>query len=52
MDGNRKVHAAYHVRSIPSVVIIGRDGVIAKHFLGTRSEEDLRAALDSAAVKR
>lgn len=45
MDGNRKVHAAYHMRSIPSVVIIGRDGVIAKHFIGGRGEEELRAAV-------
>lgn len=51
MDGNRKVHAAYHVRSIPSVVIVGRDGVIAKHFIGTRDERELRAAVDAAAAR-
>jgi thiol-disulfide isomerase/thioredoxin len=48
MDSSRKVHAAFRVRAIPSVLIIGPDGVIAKHFIGGRSETDLRAALDQA----
>jgi peroxiredoxin len=48
MDSSRKVHAAFRVRAIPSVLVIGPDGVITKHFIGGRSEKDLRAALDQA----
>jgi thiol-disulfide isomerase/thioredoxin len=48
MDSNRKVHSAFKVRAIPSVLIIGPDGAITKHFVGGRSETDLRAALDQA----
>jgi peroxiredoxin len=48
VDSNRKIHAAFRVRAIPSVLIIGPDGVITKHFIGGRGETELRAALDQA----
>jgi len=47
MDANRKVNATYHVRSIPRVIVIDRNGIIAKMFVGTRSEGELRSAFES-----
>jgi thiol-disulfide isomerase/thioredoxin len=50
MDESREVHNQYGVNAIPTLLIIGRDGVIREHFVGTRSEEMLRSAIASAAA--
>jgi thiol-disulfide isomerase/thioredoxin len=46
MDGNRQVHKRYGVRAIPTLLIVDKEGVIREHFIGSRSEETLRAAID------
>ena len=48
MDESRAVHKQYGVNAIPTLLIIGRDGVIREHFVGSRSEETLRSAIASA----
>ncbi|HTU48741.1 MAG TPA: redoxin domain-containing protein [Bryobacteraceae bacterium] len=47
-DTNRKIHRAYQATAIPSVFVIGRDGVIRKHFIGSREEPELVAAINAA----
>lgn len=49
MDQRRSVHLQYGVEAIPTVLIIDRDGVIRKHFVGSRSEAALRAAIAEVA---
>ena len=49
-DNSRKVQRAYHANAIPNVFVIGRDGVVVQHFVGTREEGDLVAALHAAGV--
>src|SRR2546426_11182557 len=51
MDSKREVHRMYGVRAIPTVVVIDSRGVVAAHFVGTRSEEQLRAALQAAGLE-
>jgi hypothetical protein len=46
MDANRQVHKRYCVRAIPTLLIVDKDSVIREHFIGSRSEETLRAAID------
>jgi len=48
MDGRRDVHRRYGIRSIPTVIIIDRGGVIRQHYVGGRSEETLRRAIEDA----
>ncbi|HEX3684392.1 MAG TPA: redoxin domain-containing protein [Bryobacteraceae bacterium] len=50
-DTNRKVHRAYQASAIPSVFVIGRDGVIRKHFVGSREEPELLAAISAAGAR-
>ena len=52
MDGNRQVHERYGVRAIPTLLIIDKEGVIRKHFIGSRSEETLRAAIERVVTGR
>ena len=47
-DTSRKAHRDYMANAIPAVFIIGRDGVIVKHFVGTREEPDLVRAIEEA----
>ncbi len=47
MDGKRQVHRTYGIRSIPVLLVIDRHGVIRQHFIGSRSEEALRSAIQS-----
>ncbi len=51
MDSKREVHRMYGVRAIPTVVVISATGVVAANFVGTRSEEQLRAALKTAGLE-
>jgi cytochrome c biogenesis protein CcmG, thiol:disulfide interchange protein DsbE len=48
MDGKRQVHRQYGVSSIPTMLIIDRQGVIREHFIGSRSEAKLRQAIQAA----
>jgi peroxiredoxin len=50
MDQNGKFGKEYHVRGIPTTVIVGRDGTIKNVFIGygDGSDEKLRAAIDEA----
>lgn len=45
IDNKREANRRYGVRSIPSLFIIDRDGVIRQHFIGSRSEGTLRKAI-------
>ena len=45
LDYRREVHVRYGVRAIPTLLIIGPDGVIRQHFIGSRSEPALRQAI-------
>ena len=47
MDGKRQVHRTYGIRSIPVLLVIDRQGVIRQHFVGSRSVEALRSAIQS-----
>ena len=48
MDGKREVERRYGVRSIPTILIIDAQGVIRQHFIGARSEAELRQAIEAA----
>jgi peroxiredoxin len=50
-DTHGKVHHAYDARAIPSVFVIGRDGIIKKHFVGSREEPELLAAIQAAGLR-
>jgi peroxiredoxin len=47
MDGKHQVHRTYGIRSIPVLLVIDRHGVIRQHFVGSRSEQALRSAIQS-----
>lgn len=50
VDSNQSVHKMYGVRAIPTIIIIGRDGVVAADYVGERSDEELVAALKAAGL--
>jgi peroxiredoxin len=45
LDSRQDVHRRYGVRAIPTLPIIGPDGVIRQHFIGSRAESVLRKAM-------
>jgi len=45
MDSKRSVHRTYGVHSIPTLIVIDRDGVIRQHFIGGRDAPSLRQAI-------
>jgi peroxiredoxin len=47
MDSKRSVHRTYGVHSIPTLIVIDRDGVIRQHFIGGRDAPALRQAIDA-----
>jgi len=47
MDGKRQVHRTYGIRAIPVLLVIDRRGVIRQHFIGSRTEQALRSAIQS-----
>jgi thiol-disulfide isomerase/thioredoxin len=51
VDGKREASNAYGVNAIPMVVIIDKIGNISTQFIGARSEEVLRKALEKAGMK-
>ena len=50
VDEQRAMTRAYQVSAIPQTLIIDKDGKVAAHFIGMRSENDLRAALQKAGL--
>ena len=48
MDGKRSVNRTYGVHSIPTLLIIDKDGVIRQHFVGGREENELHRAIEAA----
>jgi len=48
MDSRKEVHRQYGIRSIPQLFVIDREGVIRQHYVGGRSEEALRKAIQGA----
>jgi peroxiredoxin/outer membrane lipoprotein-sorting protein len=50
LDAEGAVAQQYGASSIPTLVVIDRKGMISDHFVGVRSEEDLRAALTKAGL--
>ena len=48
MDGRKDVHRQYGIRSIPQLFVIDREGVIRQHYVGGRSEDALRKAIQAA----
>lgn len=51
VDVESAVARQYGVTGIPTVVIVGRDGVVSAHFVGAREEAELRAALVVAGIE-
>ena len=47
MDGRRAVHRQYGVSSIPTMLIIDKQGVIREQLVGSRSESNLRQAIQT-----
>ncbi|MEP7366143.1 MAG: TlpA disulfide reductase family protein [Acidobacteriota bacterium] len=45
LDSKREVHRRYGVRAIPTLFIVDREGTIRQHFIGSRSQEQIRAAI-------
>ena len=45
MDHKREARRRYGINAIPSLFVIDRDGVIRRHFIGSRSEAALRQAI-------
>ncbi len=50
MDSKKEVARAYGTRAIPTVIVVDKDGVVRAHFVGGRSEDELRAALKGAGL--
>jgi peroxiredoxin len=50
VDEQRAMTRAYRVSAIPQTLIIDKDGKVAAHFIGMRSENDLRSALQKAGL--
>ena len=50
-DTQRGVARSYRVNAIPTVFILDKAGVISSHFVGMRSETELRAALKKVGIE-
>jgi thiol-disulfide isomerase/thioredoxin len=48
LDGNGKVNEAYGVEALPTLVVIDRAGMISDYFVGVRTEDVLRTAIQKA----
>lgn len=51
LDSDSEVSQQYGASGLPTVVIIDRSGNVSSHFIGVRSEEQLRAALRKAGIE-
>jgi len=50
-DAEGELFRAYEVRTIPTAVIIGRDGKVSSYLVGSHSAEELRAAIREAGIE-
>ena len=50
-DAGGELFRAYEVRTIPTAVIIGRNGKVSSYLVGSHSAEQLREALRKASVE-
>ena len=50
-DKADNVHRAYQANAIPSVFVIGRNGIIVRHLVGSREESEFTAALQAAGLR-
>ncbi len=50
-DGGKKVSRTYGCNAIPTVVVINPEGTVVAHFVGSRSEDVLVAALKQAGLQ-
>lgn len=41
----------YQAQSIPTTVLVGRDGIVVDHLIGAHPEENYRAALAKAGIE-
>ncbi len=51
LDRDRKVSEAYGANAIPTLVVVGRDGVVSSLVVGLHDESDLRALLQKAGIE-
>jgi len=51
LDPKGEVGANYQAESIPTLVVVGRDGKISSYIVGVRDEEVLREALAQAGIR-
>ncbi|HKG21132.1 MAG TPA: redoxin domain-containing protein [Blastocatellia bacterium] len=51
IDGDGAASMSYRVDAIPTVFVINKEGKITGHYVGGRSEEDLREAIKRAGVE-
>lgn len=51
VDAGREVAQRYEVEAIPQVLVIGKDGKVASHFFGMKSENVLRSALEKVGLR-
>jgi peroxiredoxin/outer membrane lipoprotein-sorting protein len=51
VDAKNALPEKYHVRGLPTVIIIDRDGRVATQFLGAKSEATLREALAGVGIR-
>lgn len=47
LDEDESIFAAYGIPYQPAVVLIGEGGSVQEEWLGTRSEEEMRASIES-----
>ncbi len=50
-DAEGELYRAYEVRTIPTAVIIDRDGKVSSYLVGSHSAEELRAAVREAGIE-
>lgn len=46
MDEKSEVTALYGIRSIPTVIIIDKDGIVAEHHIGSYEKDELLKVLE------
>jgi TonB family protein len=51
VDTEGSVAELYGVEAIPQVFVIGKDGKVATHYFGTKTEIELRAALENVGFR-
>lgn len=51
VDADAQVTLQYRVSSIPTIMILDREGKVAEHLIGAQSEEALRKALSTVGIE-